>query len=44
MHVHIGALEFLVFAAKLIIASFLLRLVSWRWPESAIGKAIAVII
>jgi len=43
MHVHISALEGLIVACYVIILMFLMRLVSMKYPDSAIGKALAVI-
>lgn len=44
MHLHASALDFLVFAAYLLIAQFLLKQVAFRYPESAVGKAILVLV
>lgn len=41
MHVHIGAVEFLAFAAQYLILAFFLRWVTVTYPDSPIGKAVA---
>ena len=43
MHVHASALAFLTFFAMLIIAQFFQRMLVLRWPDSTIGKAVAVL-
>lgn len=43
MHVHIGALNFLISFAYLVIGLFFLRLIATRYPDSAIGKAAAAL-
>lgn len=44
MHLHASAIDFLVFTAYLIIASFILRQIANRYSDSAIGKAISVLV
>ena len=43
MHVHIGAVNALIFLAYLLIVGFLLRAAETRWPDSPLGKALAFI-
>lgn len=43
-HVHISAMTALIFALHLIIVSFFLRMIQMTWPESSLGKALAVIL
>lgn len=40
-HVHIGVLEFAIFALMYLILAFILRQIMSRYPESPFGKAIA---
>lgn len=42
-HVHVGALEFLIFALMYVILGFLLRQIQTRYPDSPFGKAVAYI-
>lgn len=42
-HVHGGAKDFLWFGAMYIILRLFLTFVTTRWPDSAFGKAIAVL-
>lgn len=44
MHVHASILDFLIFVAYLIIAEFLLRYAAFKWPDSAIGSALGVLV
>lgn len=43
MHVHVGALPLAVHAAEVIIILFVLRYVSAKYPDTAVGKALAAI-
>lgn len=43
IHVHVGAINALVFLAYLIIIGTLLRLIATRYPDNPIGKAIQFI-
>lgn len=43
MHFHVSALDFLIFAAYFAILKLLLLLVISRWPDSAIGRAVATL-
>ncbi len=43
MHVHASALDFLINTAYLLIALFIIRLVSVRYPDSTVGRALAFI-
>ena len=43
MHVHASALDFLIFLAYLVIALAAFRIVSTRWPDSTVSRAIAFI-
>lgn len=43
MHVHIGALNFAIQFAYLIIGLFLLRLLAARFPDNALGRAAAAL-
>lgn len=41
MHIHVNALDFLVTLAYMVIGSFMLRSISYTWPDSKVGKALA---
>lgn len=43
MHVHVGALQAVVFLAYLLIIGFLLRTAAAVWKDRPIGKALAFI-
>lgn len=43
VHVHASALEFLIVVAYMVIAGFFFRVIETRYPDSAIGKALAFI-
>jgi len=43
MHVHAGVLDAIIFAAYLLVIGFILRWVETRYPDSAVGKALAFI-
>lgn len=43
MHVHASALEFLTTVAYMLIAGYLFFQIKSRYPDSAVGKALAVI-
>lgn len=42
-HLHVSALDFLVFAAYSIVFGFLWRYLATRWAENPAGKAMAFI-
>lgn len=43
MHVHVGAIHALIFLAYYLIVATILRLIMVKYPESAVGKALAFI-
>lgn len=43
MHVHASALDALIIAAYIILIGFLFRWLSARYPDSALGKALAFV-
>ncbi len=43
MHVHVGALNALIFLAYLLIVGFSVRVISARFPDSPLGQALAFI-
>lgn len=44
MHVHVGALEFFIFLANLIIAQFFLRQLAAKFSDTTWGKALGSIV
>lgn len=42
-HVHVGALELLIFALMYLVLGFALRQIQTRYPDSPFGKAVAYI-
>lgn len=43
MHVHASALEFLIWVAYAMIFGFFARVIETKYPDSAMGKALAFI-
>lgn len=43
MHVHVGALNWVIAFAYTIISLFVLRLLAARYPDTAVGKAAAAL-
>lgn len=43
MHVHVGFVPFLIIAANVIITLFVLQWIAATYPDSALGKACAII-
>ena len=43
IHVHVGAINALIFLAYLIVIGTILRLIATRYPDNPIGKAIQFI-
>jgi len=43
MHLHVSLPDFVVFAAFFLILKLAIVLATAKWPESAIGKALAVL-
>lgn len=42
-HVHVGALEFVIFVLMFLLAGFLLRVLQTRYPDTPAGKALGFI-
>lgn len=42
-HIHVSALDFLVFCAYSIIFGFLWRMAAVKWSDKSVGKAMAFI-
>lgn len=42
-HIHLGVVDFVIFALFYLILGFLLRQAQTRWPDSPFGKALAYI-
>lgn len=42
-HLHVSAIDFVIFFAMLVVGLFIMRMVSVRFPDSSIGKALAFI-
>lgn len=42
-HVHVGAINALVFLAYYLIIATILRMIMIKWPDSSVGKALAFI-
>jgi hypothetical protein len=43
MHVHVSALNFLIFLAYLILALALINGVAWKWGDKPVGQAAGVL-
>lgn len=43
MHIHVNALQATITFAEVILAMFLVRAISYTWPDSKAGKALAAI-
>lgn len=43
MHVHIGFVPFIITGAYIIVWLFVMQWIAATWPDSAIGKAFAVV-